>query len=333
MSIYLNIHTSGCPFYPIGRFILLWVFLFTSYSSYGQVLAEDEMEYRLWYSGFDARSSAMANANVADPFDLNGLHTNPAIPVFSSNSPALISNSLYNPDRAVVLENITVSLNRHTSHRLTGSATVQSSRLSENLVSTPGQMQFTQVDLTLGYSWLLFQTLSAGLAVHSLYGKTATSEVLTHNASFGFLYEPSSLVSYGLVYRGTGIAENRLGAEPVYELTEESETIVTGIQAPHRLELGLTLRFPSLVRYPDFILSLSNEKIFGVDGLIYRGGLEVNVQNFLALRGGYFFSPFAEGSRLGLGFLLDAFRLDYAFAPTSIDMTGKSHQISISLGF
>lgn len=335
MSRYPNRNSTGGRFH-LAVFICMtfWVVMLSvPDSSQGQSIPENDREYRLWYSGFDARSSAMANANAADPFDLNGFYSNPAIPVFSNNSASFISNSLYNPGRGIMLENLTFSLGRSTSHHLAAGATIQSSILNEKLYYGPNHMQFTQIDLALGYSWSIFRSLSAGASVQSFYGKTASSEVWTYNASAGLLYVPSSLISYGLVYKGTAITEGRMGAKPVYILTEENETVVAGVYAPHRLEVGLTLRFPSLAKYPDFLLSVSNEKIFGTDGLIYKAGMEVYVQNFLALRGGYFYSPFAEGGRLGAGLMLNAFRLDYAFVPGDIDLNGTSHQVSISLGF
>lgn len=330
MHLYSNKYLTKRRLYLIIFFIFLWIFLFIPDKSYGQFVTQDTTEYRFWYSGFDARSTAMADANVADPFNLNGLYANPATLVFSTASSPVINNSLFNPSRGIILENLTASLKSTSSYRLVGGLTIQSSALKSDPLLNPGQLKLSQVDMTLGYAWMIHPSLSAGLRLNSMYGQTSESNVWTYNGSLGFLYAPSSSVSYGIVYKGSGIHEGWIGAEPFYQLNEENKTIVYSVSAPHRLELGVTLRFPSLAAYPDIVLSFSNEKIFGVDGLIYKGGTEIKIQDYMVLRGGYFFSPFAEGGRFGLGFLFDAFKLDYAYAPTNIDITGRSHQVSIT---
>lgn len=328
---YSDLYINNKRLHLVYLTVMVWIFLLLPKTLCAQFIAQDTTEYRFWYSGFDARSTAMAGANIADPFNLNGLYVNPATLAYSNPVPSLINNSLYNSSRNVLLENVTASLNHSRSHRLAGGVTIQNSVMRRDPVLNPGQLQFSQLDLTLGYGWMISSSLGLGVSLNSMYGKADRSNVWTYNGSLGFLYAPTSLISYGLVYRGTGWNKEWLGSAPVFHMEDGEATTVYSVTAPHRLELGVTLRFPSLVRYPDFVLSFSNEKVFGVDGLIYKGGLEVNMQNFISLRGGYFLSPFAEGSRLGIGLLFDAFNLDYAFAPTSVDLTGKTHQLSISL--
>jgi hypothetical protein len=333
MSTYSFCNITKDKIFFVLFIIFLGAFLLFPGIGYGQFISTDTTEYRFWYSGFNARSSAMADANVAEPSDLHGLYSNPATLAFSDHGPNLTNNSLYNAAREVLLENITASLSHTKNYRLVGGITFHSTLMNNRALPSLNRMQFSQLDLSLGYAWLLSPSLSAGIAVNSLFGKTPNSRIWTYNASFGLLYAPSSQISYGIVYKGAGMHNGWLGSEPVYRFGNSGETTVYSMQAPHRLELGMSLRFPSLDRSPDFILSFANEKIFGVAGLLYKGGIEIYVQDFMALRGGYFWSPFSSGTRTGVGFFFDGVTLDYAFAPTSFDLNGRTHQLSLSFNF
>ena len=92
------------------------------------------------------------------------------------------------------------------------------------------------------------------------------------------------------------------------------------------------MRFPSTSNATVFTLSVVNEKVFGQDGILYKGGMEVYLMKFLGLRGGYIFEPNLGGSaRFGLGLRSDHFQLDYSISPNK--STDLAYHVSLAITF
>lgn len=291
----------------------------------------DTTNFHFWYSSLDARAVSLAGATMADPLTSNGLYSNPGILPFNNNRPQLSLHTVYNSQHNILTENATASLLKNKDKHLLLGATLLHNGPDKISIANGDQLSFTQLNLALAYGQMITSSLSVGGRIKMDYGHSWSGDKFASDASLGFIYSPSSKISYGLVYKGTGFQNAWLGSGLSFFKTGAQHTQITTTQLPQRLELGATLRFPSLAKHPDFVLSLSNEKMFGKRGLVYKGGLEVYLLDNLTIRGGYFHSPFVEGGRLGLGLLLNSFKIDYAYSYNNLDLNGSSHLLSITV--
>lgn len=314
----------------VAVFCLVLV-VFTTRSSAQTPSLPDTTEFHFWYATFDARSMAMANATIADPLTSNGLYSNPAILPFNSNLPGIVLHSGYNGQRNIFTENLTASLiNRDDKKLLIGTTLLHNGPTDIGQINDQ-QLVFTQFNFDMAYGQMLTPSISMGFKLNVDFGRTESASSITSNTSVGMIYSPSPIVSYGLVYKGTGYQNEWLGSGLSFYRTGQQTTQITTTELPQRLEMGATLRFPSLAEHPDFVLSFSNEKLFGEPGLIYRGGIEIFLLDELALQGGYFHSSFVRGGRFGLGLLFDPMKINYAYTNNNLDLNGRTHLLSISL--
>lgn len=291
----------------------------------------DTTEFQFWYSNIDARSMALANATIADPLSSNGLYSNPALLPLGTDMPTFSVHSGYNTSQNLISENLTASFSDSEDKKLLLGATLIHNRPADASLNNNRQLRFTQFNIDLAYGQMLTPSLSAGIKLNTNYGNTNTTNSFTYNTSLGVIYAPSSIISYGLVYKGTGFQNEWLGAGLLYSKTGEGQTQVSTAELPQRLEIGTTLRFPSLAEQPDFVLSFSNEKLFGKSGLVYRGGIEIYPFQKISLQGGYFHSTFVKGGRLGIGLHFDILKINYAFTNNNLDQSGRTHLLSVFL--
>lgn len=291
----------------------------------------DTTEFHFWYASFDARSMALANATIADPLTSSGLYSNPAILPFNTELPRLAFHSVYNSQRNIFTENLSSPIVNQNDKKLLVGATFLHNGPDDIPLSESRQLLFTQINFDLAYGQMLTSSLSMGFKLNVDYGNTESTSSITSNTSLGFIYSPSPMISYGIVYKGTGYQNKWLGSGLLYYRTGQEATQISTVELPQRLEIGASLRFPSLAEHPDFVLSFSNEKLFGEPGLVYRGGIEIYVLDQLSLLGGYFHSSFVSGGRAGLGLHFDSMKINYAYTPNNLDLSGRSHLLSISL--
>jgi hypothetical protein len=125
----------------------------------------------------------------------------------------------------------------------------------------------------------------------------------------GILYYPSESFSYGAVLHGVG--------HGITYTPDPAGTMLGLYNLPGSVDLGLTMRYPTIFRPMSFTMSLSDEKVFGEFGILYRGGLEVIFQKFLVTRIGYLFDSGARVGQVtfGLGLRTKWGNCDYAIAP------------------
>lgn len=300
-------------------------------SAFAQINTADSLGFRFNNSYLGARSVALAEAPVSDAPQINGMYSNPATLLFSSGSMQLTGNSLYNPANNVMIQNLTTPLFSSDDMFLGMGVSLQHQGSSQLASTESPHPRFNQYDFSLAYAWKLHPTLSLGSRVDLAYGNANNTEKFASTAALGFTYTPSSSISYGIVYKGTGYRYKQLGSGLYYRTNDDGTTILSRHQLPHRLELGAALSFPSQINESQFVLTFSNEKVFGEPGLIYRGGLEVFMTQAISLRGGYFYSsPDANGARFGIGIDLVPLTISYSYASGNPELTGQFHQISIS---
>lgn len=310
------------------------VLLFAGTPLRAQTGTADSSAWHFWYFRPDARSSSLAGATVSDPLNRVGVYANPAQIAMRTFATGFSVNTSYLRAASVAAENVTVPLFTESGGTMMAGATFHHPVESSTGYTWSNRPNFRQIRFDLAYAQIILPRLSVGLGIQGSYGSTDAGGRWTGNATLGFYYSATSMLSYGLVYRGTGYRNDWLGSGLVYYRNPtDSETRIVTVPVPHRLELGATLRFPAVSEHPEFILSFSNEKLFGQQGLVYRGGLEFFLSRSLILRGGYFYSNPVQGARLGGGLLLDPVEIDYSFTFSTLDRTGSVHQLSLQLAF
>lgn len=303
-------------------------------TAFAQINTADSLGFHFNSSYLGARSIALADAQMADAAGINGMYSNPATVLFARSRSQLTGNSLYNPAYNVMIQNLTTSLVSSDNTFLGLGVGMQHQGYSPLASTSSPYLLFNQYDLSVAYAGKLHPTVSIGTRIDVSYGKTGDSESFASTAALGFIYTPSSSVSYGIVYKGTGYTNKEIGSGLYYRTDNDGTTTLSRHELPHRLELGAALRFPSQINESTFVLTFANEKVFGEPGLIYRGGLEVFITQALSLRGGYFYSsPKANGVRMGMGIDFFPISLSYSYAPDNPELIGQFHQLGISVNF
>lgn len=294
--------------------------------------AGDTLTYQFWYASPDVRGTGLGDATMADPRNLLGLYVNPALIALNNRRTGLAFSYDYLYESNAAAANLTVALALPYDQALMigGSAHYP---LESRLEGSASEDRLTQYTLSAAYALALREDLSLGLSGRLVQGVSNEHTEYVVNGSAGIYYKPEPVVSYGLVYRGTVHRDDHLGSKLLYRRIGDGDWELLTAKAPQRLEVGATLRFPALSDTPQFVLSLATEKLFGEDGLVYRGGLELFLSDFMAIRGGYFHGEQADGLRLGAGLILGSVHLDYAYSAESLDRLGAYHQLGMQIHF
>ena len=184
-----------------------------------------------------------------------------------------------------------------------------------------GKMFSYGCDIASGYE--IVPRLAVGGLVSVRWGASNGVSASAVSSSVGFLYSPSPEISYAIAFLGAGTG---IGTRP-----SGDSLVIYQRGLERRLHVGASMRYPSSasLRRPILSISLSNEKTFDVDGLVYRGGIEVFPIGELALRVGYTVGPDIGAPSYGTGLLMGRVRIDYAFARRDLDE--RTHQVSVSL--
>lgn len=264
----------------------------------------DVQNSRPVYTG--ARGLAFADALVADIYDVSSMYSNAAGLAFIQRSSILIDHSV---ERVIGSMNENVSVPLHL-----GTKETIAFGLSVHHVGYVGQSKNQQYKVIeygydVAYATEIFEALSLGGSLNVRYGKTTPSGLWAVSGALGILYFPSPNFSYGAALRGIG--------NGIIYSSDQISTSLSTYHLPLGLEVGLTLRNPTLFRITTFTISLSNEKTFNVSGLIYKGGVEFLIKNVFLARFGYSYqSETKVGSpRYGAGLQVNWLTCDYSIAP------------------
>lgn len=270
-----------------------------------------------------ARNVALGNANIADAHDMSAIYENPSSIAFLEEPSVFFNHTQGNFSE--MQENLAFPVVYSSSQMLALGAQFYTIGVFTN--SRVTGRYATGYDIA--YAQRLTQAFGLGGAV------TYQTGVVTHGShasaasySLGVEYAPTENVKYGLVLSDLGtnldFIDSNSSVIPVQTIT------------PRRLEVGATMRFPSdETMQPSFLnISLASEKIFGVSGVNYRGGIEYYPFHFLALRFGYVAGPSIHEPRYGVGLKEGPFSVDYA--AYTLNDGGKGilfEQLSASMEF
>lgn len=295
-----------------GILFALAVTFFGSVCADGQSIIPD--------SFIGARSVALGSADMGEPHDISSMYADPAAIALLEN-PSVLLNHVQGIGNEMQ-EDLAFPVVYTRDQMLAFGAEYYS--LGE-LINSSYSRRFA-VGYDVAFASRVDRTFSVGGAVyfHRAYVpklNSATGAAYT----VGVDYAPTSDASYGLTLSGLGT--------DVQFITENS--IVTPVQfLPRRaLEASAVLRFPTeaSLQPPFMTIALASQKIFGVSGVNYMGGIEFYPLHFLALRFGYGSGPSGVQQRYGLGLRAGVLDVDMALYPVK---SGASNylfeQLSVS---
>ena len=312
-------------------FLVLSLLFSTATFAQSTTFPFDGFQDSLSYTNASARSTGLADADIALTGNSSSYRLNPALLSFIKK-PVSFNASTFQDWRnnlnrfSLNLPIIQVSKNFRSTFRFTHSGSYIS--LTNPLGSAiQPEPDLNQYQLENGFAYRFSNVFSAGVLQTVSFTNNDNAQYWTYAAKAGLLYDPVGSLSYAVVVNGIG-----KGAS--YRFIEDGTTILGSYGIPVRLEIGATFSFPEDSQDPYFSLSLSNEKRFGETGVWYKGGMEIEFLKFLSVRSGIQFQPDRSYymPRFGIGFQLDAISVDYGIAPgTQSRIDGRYHIIGITI--
>ncbi len=269
-------------------------------------VATSQAQYTTPDYGFGARAEGLGGAFLAEPYDIMALYWNPGAIAYLPR-PEIALNHVMDVTSGVISEDLAVGI------RVTHKDLIALGVSVDQRGYVPKQanenFRFMQYGYDIAYAREVIPTLSLGGRVGLHYGVAGSSNLWAAAASFGLCYFPSQEVSYGASINGLGSGIRYDFDGYVMQLTR--------VNAPRSLQVGAMVRFPPESREPVLTLAIANEKVFGVSGLRYKGGLELQPYPFLALRIGYQYANQLgiSAPKYGMGFHLSRFHIDYSISP------------------
>ncbi|MBI1806201.1 MAG: hypothetical protein HYR76_04010 [Ignavibacteria bacterium] len=262
-----------------------------------------------------ARAAGFAEAYVTDAYDANSMYWNPAALVYLQRSSIVMNHS---QERIIntMNENIAVPFQIRRGEAVAIGLTVNHVGYIE---SSPNfDFHVIQYGYDIVYSREVVPTVSVGAGLGVRYAKSTTASLWGVSSSMGVFYSPSQEISYGAVLSGIGSG--------ILYASDRTTTSLSSENLPRSLQAGATLRFPPTFSQTFFTISVANEKVFGQDGIRYKGGMELFLFKVLALRGGYIVEPGLGSARFGFGIRTERFQLDYAISPSK--QTDRAYHVS-----
>jgi hypothetical protein len=270
-----------------------------------------------------ARSASLADTYVSEPFDVVAMYTNPATLANLLNRTAVVSVSLervLSTDN-IMNENVSVPISLQKDLNLGFGLTY--SHVGHIRPESPlSGMSYKQFGLDAGFAWSIFRALSLGVGVRANLGATDDGTRYSVSSSMGLYYFPTQEFGYGISLQGLG---NEL--DYTYD-SLLSQSISERRNRDKSLQVGVTWHYRGNSNRPLVTIAMANQKIFGANGMIYKGGIEGMPVSFLALRLGYWVGESTVAPKFGLGLKLQPFSIDYSVSPNSLEPV--SHQLSIS---
>lgn len=267
--------------------------------------AQTVSQYFTQTSAIGARAEGLGGAYVSDPYDVSAMYWNPGALVYIQQPSVMLNHSMDVSNR-LMTESAALPLRSTRQDMIAIGVTVNHRGYVGG--DFTGDFSLIQYGYDIAYAREVIPTLSLGGRVGVQYGISESSNLWAAAASVGVFYSPSQEVSYGASFSG-------LGSVIRYEWDGYTAT-VGPTNAPHSLQIGATMRFPAPIKESFLLVAIANEKIFGQDGLLYKGGVELFPVKYLALRVGYVFKPGASAARYGLGFRAGRFHIDYGISPS-----------------
>lgn len=265
-----------------------------------------------------ARSAALAEAFVSDAFDVNGMYWNMAGLTKMKNYSILI-NHMQEKSINGMSQGVAIPIKLKSGEVMAiGLSLIHTGYIPK---SSSTEFKLWQLCYDVGYAREILHTLSIGTLIGVRFAKSEVSQLWSVRTSVSANYSPAEEISYGLVL-------NSIGNGIDYSI-DKGTTQLNRMTLAHSLQAGITMKFPSDMKDYLFSFALANEKIFGKVGLRYKGGLEMNVANFMAMRVGYIVENNLRFATFGVGIQTKIISIDYAIFPQKV--TNREMYISIAI--
>lgn len=264
-----------------------------------------------------ARALGFADAYIADNHDVNSMYWNPASLVYMQHTSVVLNHTL---DRSsnIMNENIATPL-------FARKGEVVAIGLAVNHIGHVGKSAFSdfqalQYGYDVAYSKEIVPTFCVGGGVNVRYGTASSGNLWAVSSSLGVFYSPAQGVTYGAVFNGIGN-----GIRYTYD---GASTLLSTERLPRDLQVGATMQFPAAQNKTALTLSIGNEKVFGEQGLRYKGGAEYVFLRLVAVRVGYIVDPDVKVATYGLGLRAGRWQLDYGMLPSR--QTDRLYQFTLA---
>lgn len=281
--------------------------LFTAFASltiiWGNVGAQSNTAGMRPLASAGARAVAMADAHVAEAIDMNGLYWNPASMAFLRRG-SMIVNYTGSPAGGESSFLFAAPIPTGPGQSLGLGFSYEEGRTQgANGPPTP----FKQYGIDLASAMNIAYSLSLGVRVGILFAHNDEFQSVLGSTSFGIMYSPVPAISYAFVYNGLSLGSS-------YSV-DSSRGLLSAEQLPRNFEIGLAFHYPSSREHRVVTVTLANQKFIGLDGLVYKGGVEISPWRVLNLRAGYMSGPRGSEGRCGIGIQFPWLLLQYAIAP------------------
>jgi hypothetical protein len=268
--------------------------------------AQTAQEYFTRTDGIGARAEGLGGAYVSDPYDVSVMYWNPGGLLYLQH-PSITINHSTDLSSRLMTENVAFPLRSSRMDVIAVGATVNHRGYVGHDFSE--DFRLIQYGYDLAYAREVVPTLSFGGRIGVQYGTSGSSNLWAASTSFGLFYSPTQEVSYGASVSG-------LGSDIVYTF-DGSGVAISPTNAPRSLQVGAMMRFPAPVKESVLLVAIANEKIFGEDGLLYRGGVELFPVKNISLRVGYLYKPGSiAAARYGIGLEAGRIHFDYGVSPS-----------------
>jgi hypothetical protein len=292
-----------------------------------QINTPEEYKGVLTIQHFDTRSLSLGNSTVSDLYGRASIGVNPALSGLYKSGIVFQANSGHNWNTNLFQNTLTLPTLSVQKHHITARIGMINNGFDQIMFFEKSQLPEPDVKLyhaEAAYAYAFSDVFSLGVLQSITYAFNEDARFWTYFADVGIIYAPAENISYGLVFRG-------LGHEVNYEIIETGVTTLGSNLMQQSLELGSTFRFP--IEDRTFMsLSLANEKRFGESGIWYKGGLELQPNSMISIRGGalFHFGKSLFIPRTGIGFNFKYGSLNYMIAPKNMD--GEYfHQIGLTI--
>jgi hypothetical protein len=267
-----------------------------------------------------ARMAALGDATISDSYDVTCFYWNPASLAYLREHSIVISHRQEDSIHGMS-ENISVPFMTGPNEAIGIGLDVD--HVGDARAATYANYHATQIGYDIAYGREITPTFSFGASIGVRYGHGDTTNLWAVSTTYGIVYTPSPEITYGAMLTGVGTG-----------IVYASDRITTSLSTQNlrrKLNMGVTLRFPTQYQPEIMTLSAGNEKIFGETGIIYRGGLELFPYQWIVLRGGYVYTNDGAWGLFGLGFKGHGLRIDCSLSPNKL--TDRAMSASVGIEF
>jgi hypothetical protein len=273
-----------------------------------------------------ARAAALADAIVSDASDVASMYWNPSLLSFLHERSVVATFSLerIRSRDNIMNENVAVPLIHEGGWGLGVGVTY--SHIGHIEAGSPlFGYKFSQAGIDLSVARTIAAPLSLGIGITTRYGWSGSRNASVVSSVIGVCYQPAPEITYGVSYQGIGSGIEYNFDPMTAQTTPDRETLSQSLQ------LGVTMKLKALEDRPVLLATVTNQKIFGSRGIIYKGGLEVWPVQFLACRIGYWVGQETVAARFGGALRIGMWQVDYAASTTELEP--QFHQLALSYCF